>query len=73
MKERTRLKYNGFSYTDSQLHQIGNQVASLWGASCYDYKLDRKEEAVLFYCIEYGEKFIAKTCFSELAGILGGK
>ena len=73
MKERTILKYNGFSFTDSHLCQIGNNVASLWGASCYDYKLDRKEEAVLFYCIEYGERFIAKTSFAELTEFLGGK
>ena len=66
MAERTVLKYDGFSFADSHLQEIGNAIASLWGASCYDYKVDRTEQAVLFHCIEFGERFITKSGFHEL-------
>ena len=66
MTERTVLKYDGFPFTDSHLRQIGNEIASLWGAACYDYKVDRKEQAILFHCIEFGERFMAKAGFDDL-------
>lgn len=72
MTERTVLKYDGFSFTDSHLHYIGNEIASLWGASCYGYKVDRKEQAILFHCIEFGERFITKANFNELKEYLRG-
>lgn len=28
----------------SDLLNIGNEIASLWGASCYDYEIDIEED-----------------------------
>jgi len=52
-------------HQDNLVH-IGNNVASLWGASCYDIKPNDKEEVVVFYCVEHGEHFIAKVPYNEL-------
>jgi hypothetical protein len=48
------------------LHQIGNEVASLWGGSCYDFQINQKEKKVVFDCIEHGEKFSTSLSFSEI-------
>ena len=48
------------------LYQIGNKLASLWGGSCYNYKINHKEKKVVFECIEHGEKFLAALSFSEI-------
>ena len=45
---------------------IGNNVASLWGGSCYDFKINKKEKEVVFDCIEHGEKFATSLSFSEI-------
>lgn len=39
------------------LTKIGKNVASLWGAECYDFKVSEDSKVVTFYCIEHGEKF----------------
>ncbi len=49
-----------------QLLQIGNELASLWGGACYDYKISRKNKEVVFDCIEHGEKFVTSLSFSEI-------
>ena len=72
MKERTVLKYDGFSYTDTHLRQIGNAVASLWGGSCYDYRVSRNINSVIFYCIEFGEHFVTEVTFEKLKEYLKG-
>ena len=57
---------NGKKYTKEQLMKIGEEVASLWGASCYSYKVNKKEKLVCYDCIEHGEKFVANVSFGEL-------
>jgi hypothetical protein len=49
-----------------QLLQIGNELASLWGGSCYDYRISQKDKEVEFRCIEHGEKFVTSMSFSEI-------
>lgn len=49
-----------------RLYQIGNEVASLWGGSCYGFKVNRKDKEVIFDCIEHGEKFATSLSFSEI-------
>lgn len=63
----TRINHNGNRYTNEDLRKIGNSVASLWGASCYDFKVSHKEKSVCFFCIEYGEHFTTHLSFDELA------
>ena len=50
----------------SDLLNIGNEIASLWGASCYDYEIDLKNKKVIFDCVEAGEFFITDITFDEL-------
>jgi hypothetical protein len=45
---------------------IGNKVASLWGGSCYDIRINRKDKEVVFDCIEKGERFYTALSFSEI-------
>ncbi len=66
MNERARINYNGCRYTNKDLFGIGNQVASLWGASCYDFKVIHKEKEVWFFCSEHGEFFQTCVKFDEL-------
>ena len=49
-----------------RLYEIGNEVASLWGGSCYDFKINQKDKEVVFDCIEHGEKFSTSLSFSEI-------
>jgi hypothetical protein len=49
-----------------RLLKIGNDVASLWGGSCHNFKINRKEKKVVFDCIEHGEKFATSLSFSEI-------
>jgi len=50
----------------ARLFEIGNEVASLWGGSCYNFKINRKSKEVVFDCIEHGEKFATSLSFSEI-------
>ena len=49
-----------------RLYEIGNELASLWGGSCYNFTINQKEKQVVFACIEHGEKFSAVLPFSEI-------
>jgi len=49
-----------------RLLKIGNDVASLWGGSCYNFKINQKEKEVVFDCIEHGERFSTSLSFSEI-------
>lgn len=60
------VEYNGYGWTNSDLYDIGENIASLWGGSCYDIKVKTREKIVEFYCVEHGEKFITECPFSEL-------
>ena len=51
---------------NERLYAIGNDVASLWGGSCYNFKVNQKEKEVVFNCIEHGEKFSTSLSFSEI-------
>ena len=64
--ERTRINHNGIKYTNSDLMKIGNEVAALWGASCFGYRINRTDQAVIFECVEYGEFFVTRLTFDEL-------
>jgi len=54
-----------------RLLRIGNDIASLWGGSCYNVKINKKEKKVVFDCIEHGEKFITSLSFSEIKAQFG--
>jgi hypothetical protein len=58
------LTRNGKTYEYSDLMQIGHELASVWGGSCYDVSVTSDE--VVFDCIEHGELFIATLDFDEL-------
>jgi len=49
-----------------RLLRIGNDVASLWGGSCHNFKINRKEKEVVFDCIERGEEFATSLSFSKI-------
>lgn len=51
---------------NERLRGIGNEIASLWGGSCYGYEIEKEERKVTFLCIEHGERFITELSFSEL-------
>lgn len=48
------------------LMKIGNDIASLWGGSCYGLKVNSKEKKVTFNCIEHREKFVTSMTFKEI-------
>lgn len=66
MAERAKLKYKGVSYTDEQLLRIGNNVAMLWGAFCFGYRINRAEQKIYFECVEHGEKFLTTIDFDKM-------
>lgn len=49
-----------------KIGNIGNELASLYGGSCYHFEVKASERKVIFYCIEYGEKFRMVLTFDEL-------
>ena len=51
---------------NKELLKIGMEVASLWGAECYDYKVIKENKEIVFYCIEAGEKFTTSVSFQDL-------
>lgn len=52
------------NYSDKDLLKIGNNVASIWGGSCFKYEVTATE--VVFHCIEHGEEFATSCTFAEL-------
>jgi hypothetical protein len=54
-----------------RLQEIGNDLASLWGGSCYNFKINHKEKKVVFDCIEHGEKFATSLTFPEIKAQYG--
>ena len=51
---------------NNRLLNIGREIASIWGASCYDFEVDKDESQVVFYCREHGEEFVTTLSFDEL-------
>lgn len=51
---------------DKGLLDAGNDIASLWGGSCYDYTVDFDIKVVRFHCVENGEFFNTDCSFDEL-------
>lgn len=60
-----KFNINGKEFNDRQLRQEGSEIASLWGAECYDYEVDNEKQKVIFSCIEHGEPFITEKAFAE--------
>lgn len=56
------LKYN-----DRELQNIGNNVASLWGARVESWTVNNYDETVTFHCNEFGERFDTELSFDDLA------
>ena len=56
---------------NKELLKVGTEVASLWGAECYGYKIIKENEEIVFYCIEAGEKFTTSVTFQELKSDYG--
>ena len=61
------VEYEGYGWTREDLKEIGNDIASLWGGSCYMVRVHNQDKRVDFYCIENGEKFVTDCAFSELS------
>lgn len=57
---------NGLKYNEDDLNQIAQNVASIWGGSCYKYTVDYQNKIVSFECIEHGECFESDLRFDEL-------
>ena len=49
-----------------RLYEIGQEIASLWGAECYLVEIDTRKKVVIFSCIEFGERFIVKEPFEAI-------
>lgn len=52
------------SFTTEELMNVGQEVASLWGAECYDFS--KEEDVYVFFCIEHGERFICRMTHEEI-------
>ena len=46
--------------------EIGNELASIWGAVCKNIYINNADKSVVFQCIENGEYFETKISFEEL-------
>lgn len=46
--------------------EIGNELASIWGAACKDARINNVDKSVIFQCVENGEYFETKISFEEL-------
>ena len=58
------LTYNDKTYDYQDLMAIGQEIASMWGGSCYDVSIDDGE--IIFSCAEHGELFATTLSFDEL-------
>ena len=65
-KDLSDLIVDGVAYDRQKLMDVGQEVASLWGASCIKYHIDKKNKVVMFECIEHGEEFVTSIEFSKL-------
>lgn len=65
-KSLSDLIIDGIAYDREKLMMVGQEVASLWGASCIKYHVDKKNKVVMFECIEHGEEFVTSIEFSKL-------
>ncbi len=65
-KSLSDLIVDGVAYDKGALKKIGQEVASIWGASCVKYHIDKKNKVVIYDCIEHGEEFVTELKFSEL-------
>lgn len=65
-KSNNDLVIDGKTYNYNKLMRIGQEVASLWGASCTGYSVNKKKKVVIFDCIEHGEEFVTEINFVEL-------
>jgi hypothetical protein len=52
-------------WSRSAIMAVGNEIASLWGASCYGFRYDHPNKCVVFECIEHGEHFVTSQAYSE--------
>lgn len=58
------IKYKK-GYQRYEIMEIGNLVASSWGASCYDYENHPKKGYIDFSCVEHGEDFTTQLKYYE--------
>lgn len=55
----------------TNLMTIGNDIASLWGASCLEAQIDADAKRVVFVCMEHGELFAAPMSFDDIKSEYG--
>lgn len=60
------LEVNGKKYFDSDVRRVGQEVASLYGASCLSYKINKRSKKILFNCVEHGEFYSTEISFDDL-------
>ena len=46
--------------------EIGNELASIWGAVCKNVRINNADKSVIFQCVENGEPFETQISFEEL-------
>lgn len=56
-------------YTIQQLEQIGDEVASCWGAECIGFTIKYNGD-VIYECVEHGEFFITTIKVEDLSKYL---
>lgn len=66
IKQNCRCCIPDLGQYKKKLLEIGNDVASIWGGSCYDVQIEVEEEKVIFACIEHSEEFVTEMTFEEL-------
>lgn len=53
--------------TEAELKEIAKELASTWGAECYNIGICEDEGIVRFNCVECGEYFYTELSFEEIA------
>lgn len=53
-------------YSRRKIISAGNNVATLWGATCDDFDIDYDAQIITFLCNEHGEQFVTSIDFKDL-------
>ena len=52
--------------TRDMILNVGYGIAMSWGAEFLDYKINKEQQEIIFYCIEHGEHFYSTLTFKEV-------
>ena len=57
--------YNGRGFTKEDINLVGRETASLWGAECVSFEIEREDNYIAYGCIECGENFVTNVDFED--------